>query len=41
VEETSTMPSNPYVGGTYVTISQPIVGMKEDRGQVFTYEFTQ
>ena len=39
VEETSVLPSNPYVGGTYVTISQPLVGIKEDRGDVFVYTF--
>ena len=41
VIDTPTMPSNPYVGGQVITISKPIQNMREDRGDVFTYTFTQ
>jgi len=35
------MPSNPYVDGKTIVLSKPLVGIKEDRGDVFTYTFAK
>jgi len=34
------LPSNPYVPGLLATISQPVTGVNEARGNVFVYSFT-
>lgn len=34
------LPSNPYVPGLLVTISNPVTGVSETRGNVFVYSFT-
>ena len=41
VENSGRLPSNPYVNGQTVSISKPLVNMKEDRGLVFVYSFTK
>jgi len=33
------MPSNPYVDGTLITLSKPLVNIGEKKGDVFTYKF--
>lgn len=40
VQNTSRLPSNPYVSGTTVTVSKPLVNVKTDRGLVFVYGFS-
>jgi hypothetical protein len=41
VQNSGRMPSNPYVDGQTLTISNPLVNMKEDRGDAFIYTFTR
>jgi len=33
------MPSNPYVDGTLITLSKPLVNVSENKGDIFTYKF--
>ena len=39
--QNSALPSNPYVPGQLITLSMPLVNIKEDRGDVFVYGFTR
>ena len=41
VDDSGRLPSNPYVDGQTITISQPLENIVENRGQVFVYTFNR
>ena len=41
VENSGRMPSNPYIDGQTITISQPLVNVTEGKGDAFVYTFTR
>ena len=40
VENISRMPSNPYIAGQTITLNKPLQNIKEDKGIIFVYSFS-